>query len=223
MGEVDGVPAQRHKLNRTQAMPVGDRHHGGVAMAVAVGPGGSDEAVYFGVGQVFTRPHLGIVYPFGRPAVRLDCPNNSGWRDQRQVRFCHWFSGLFPQSVPEIGPLGTAKKATKANKYQAKCPPPVSFVAIGLFVATIGYSIGLNADIFHDVAGAEVSRATSRCRRHLSQIGATGTWAPYGCRRALGRSGRCPSEASHVRRHDDARANSATSWGSRSLGTLPEG
>ena len=36
-------------------------------------------------------------------------------------------------------------------------PPPVSFVAIGLLVATIGFSIGLDADIFRDVAGAEVS------------------------------------------------------------------
>ena len=43
MGEVDGVPAQRHQLDRTQAMPVGDQHHGGVAMAVAIGPGGFDE------------------------------------------------------------------------------------------------------------------------------------------------------------------------------------
>ena len=54
-------------------------------------------------------------------------------------------------------PLGTADKARKVNKYRAKCPPPVSFVAIGLFVATIGFSIGLDADIFRDVAGAEVS------------------------------------------------------------------
>jgi hypothetical protein len=36
-------------------------------------------------------------------------------------------------------------------------PPPVLFVAIGLFVATIGFSIGLDADIFGDVAGAVVS------------------------------------------------------------------
>jgi hypothetical protein len=48
---------------------LGDQHHGGVAMAVAIGPGSFDEAVDFGVGQVFTRPHLGIVYPFGRPAA----------------------------------------------------------------------------------------------------------------------------------------------------------
>jgi hypothetical protein len=29
--------------------------------------------------------------------------------------------------------------------------PPVSFVAIGLFVTTIGFSIGLDADFFRDV------------------------------------------------------------------------
>ena len=47
--------------------------------------------------------------PARRPARRVpvcaaggavDCPNNSGLRDQRQVRFCHWFSGLFLQAVP---------------------------------------------------------------------------------------------------------------------------
>ena len=50
---------------------------------MAVGPGGFDEAVDFGVGQVFTRPHIHIAYPFGWSAVWLDCPNNSGWHDQR--------------------------------------------------------------------------------------------------------------------------------------------
>jgi hypothetical protein len=33
IGEVDGVPPQGHQLDGTQAMPVGDQHHGGVAMA----------------------------------------------------------------------------------------------------------------------------------------------------------------------------------------------
>ena len=37
VGEVDGVPAQGHQFDRPQAMPVGEQHHGGVAMAVAVG------------------------------------------------------------------------------------------------------------------------------------------------------------------------------------------
>ncbi len=75
MGKVDGVPAQGHQLDWAQAMPVGDQHHGGVAMVVAIGAGGFDEAIDFGVGQVFTRPHLGIAYPLGRSAVRLDCPS----------------------------------------------------------------------------------------------------------------------------------------------------
>jgi hypothetical protein len=43
--------------------------------------------------------------------------------------------------------------------------PPVSFVAIGLFEATIGFSIGRDADIFRDVAGAEVSGAARALSR----------------------------------------------------------
>jgi hypothetical protein len=65
-------------------MPVGDQHHRGIAMAVAIGPGDFDEAVDLGVGQVFARPYLGIAYPFGRGAG-LHCPNNGGSRDQCQV------------------------------------------------------------------------------------------------------------------------------------------
>jgi hypothetical protein len=47
----------------------------------------------------------------------------------------------------------------------------VSFVAIGLFVATIGYSIGLDADFFRDVAGADVSGAARACRRISRKLG----------------------------------------------------
>jgi hypothetical protein len=54
-------------------------------MAVAIGPGSFDEAVNFGVGQVFARPHLGIAYALGRSVSRLYCPNNGGRGDQRQV------------------------------------------------------------------------------------------------------------------------------------------
>src|SRR4029077_20032557 len=49
--------------------------------------------------------------------------------------------------------------------------PAVSFVAIGLFVATIGFSIGRDADIFRDVAGAEVSGAARACRRTSRKLG----------------------------------------------------
>ena len=59
-------------------------HHGGVPMAVAIGPGSFDEAVNFGVGQVFARPHLGVEHPFRRTAGTY-CPNNGGGGDQRQV------------------------------------------------------------------------------------------------------------------------------------------
>ena len=55
----------------------------------------------------------------------------AGWRDQCQVRFCHWFRNFFLTSI------------------------------------------GLDADIFRDVA-AEASGAGSRLAAHLSQIGATG-------------------------------------------------
>jgi hypothetical protein len=66
-------------------MPIGDQHHGSVAMAVAIDPGGFDEPVDLGFGQVFARPHLAIAYALGRPIGRLYCPDNGGWGDQRQV------------------------------------------------------------------------------------------------------------------------------------------
>jgi len=50
-------------------------------------------------------------------------------------------------------------------------PPPVSFITIGLFVATIGFSIGLDADIFGDVAGAEVFRGGALAGAPLRKLG----------------------------------------------------
>ena len=60
VGEVDGIPAQRDQLGRPQAVPIGDQHHGGVAVAMAVLPGGSDQAIDLGVGQVLARADLGV-------------------------------------------------------------------------------------------------------------------------------------------------------------------
>jgi hypothetical protein len=51
-------------------MPVGRQHYGGVAMAVAIGPGDFDEALDFDAGQVFARPHLAIAYALRRPILR---------------------------------------------------------------------------------------------------------------------------------------------------------
>ena len=46
MGKIDGVPPQRDQLARPQPVPVGDQDPGGVAVAIAVLPGGSDQAGY---------------------------------------------------------------------------------------------------------------------------------------------------------------------------------
>ena len=60
VGKVDGIPAQRDQLARPQAVPIGDQHRGGVAVAMAVLPGSSDQPSDLGVGQVFTRADLGV-------------------------------------------------------------------------------------------------------------------------------------------------------------------
>ena len=71
MGEVDGIPAQRDELGRPQAVPIRDQHHGGVAVAMAVLPGGSDQAGDLGVGQVLARADLGVALAARRaPDVR---------------------------------------------------------------------------------------------------------------------------------------------------------
>jgi hypothetical protein len=51
--EVDGVPPQHHDLSGAQAVAIGDQHHGGVAVAVAVISGSANQPVDLGVGQIF--------------------------------------------------------------------------------------------------------------------------------------------------------------------------
>ena len=63
--------------------------------------------------------------------------------------------------------------------------PPVSFVAIGL-LATIGFSIGLDADIFRDVAGAEVSGAARACGRTSRKLGDRNATPPPAGSRSFG-------------------------------------
>src|SRR4051794_15631715 len=60
VGEVDGVPPQRDQLGRPQAVSVGDQHHGGVAVAVAVLPGGSDQAGGLAIGEVLAGAALRV-------------------------------------------------------------------------------------------------------------------------------------------------------------------
>ena len=68
MGKIDGVPPQRDQLARPQAVPVGDQHHGGVAVAMAVLAGCRDQPSDLAVGQVLARADLGVAPPLGGPA-----------------------------------------------------------------------------------------------------------------------------------------------------------
>ena len=76
--EMDGVPAQRHDLGGTQPVPVGDEHHGGVAIPVAVLAGGGDQLLDLGIGQIFPAAKLDVPAAPWR-AAPLICPINSGW------------------------------------------------------------------------------------------------------------------------------------------------
>jgi len=85
VGEVDGIPAQRHQLGRPQAVPIRDQDHGRITVAVAIPRGGGNQAGNLCVGQVLARTDLGVP-----PTARwADCPNNSGRRHHRAVRLCH--------------------------------------------------------------------------------------------------------------------------------------
>ena len=93
MGKIDGVPAQRDQLARPQAMAVGDQDHGGVAVAIAVLASCRDQPIDLGVRQVLARADLGVAAPL-RGSSLVNCPINGGRRHQRQMRFCHGFSGF---------------------------------------------------------------------------------------------------------------------------------
>ena len=120
MGEVDGVPAQRHQLGRPQAVPVGDQHHGGVAVAIAVLAGGSDQASDLAIGEVLARADLGVASPRGGSGDR-NCPNNGGWRHQRQMRICHGFSGFSSCYCPYNGPSWDTAQGEKRRFYGHNC------------------------------------------------------------------------------------------------------
>ena len=121
MGEVDRVPAQRHQLGRPQAVPIGDQHHGGVAVAMAVLPGGSDQASDLAVGEVLAGADLGIAFAARRAPAIVNCPNNGGWRHQREMRFCHDFSGLSACYCPKYEPSRDTAQGEKRRFYGHNC------------------------------------------------------------------------------------------------------
>ena len=60
MGEVDGVPPQRHQLGRPQAVPIGDQDHCRITMAVSILRGGNDQACNLRISQILARANLGV-------------------------------------------------------------------------------------------------------------------------------------------------------------------
>jgi hypothetical protein len=63
--EVDLVPAQVHKLADAQAVPIGHKDHGRVAVAVAVAFDRLSQFGDLGVSQILPGPQFGV-----RPAKR---------------------------------------------------------------------------------------------------------------------------------------------------------
>ena len=70
VGKVDGVPPQRDELARPQRVPVGDQHHGGITVAVAVPRSGIDQTSDLAIGEVLARADLSVA-PTARRALML--------------------------------------------------------------------------------------------------------------------------------------------------------
>ena len=66
--EVDLLPAHVHHFGRSEAMPVGQKHHEGVTVAVAVGLGCLDKLLDLVGGQTASDDAAQFPYAFGRRA-----------------------------------------------------------------------------------------------------------------------------------------------------------
>ena len=80
MGEVDGVPAQRDELTRSQPVPVGDQHHGGITVAERFFPASIDQAGNLAIGEVLAGPDLGVTFAARRAPAIFHGPIIGGWR-----------------------------------------------------------------------------------------------------------------------------------------------
>jgi hypothetical protein len=54
--ELDLFPAEVGQLRRPQAVPIGQKDHGGIAVSVAVALGGVDQPLHLGLGQILAGP-----------------------------------------------------------------------------------------------------------------------------------------------------------------------
>src|SRR5262249_23258046 len=113
VGKVDGVPPQRDELARPQPVPVGDQHHGGIAVAVAVLPGRGDQAIDFGVGQILARADSSVALTAGWPMG--DCPIKVVGATSARCGFVMSFEAFPCATVPNKGSYGTLHKARNAD------------------------------------------------------------------------------------------------------------
>src|SRR5262249_41607181 len=120
MGEVDGVPAQRHQLGRPQPVPVGDQDHGRITVAVTIPSGGGNQAGNLAVGEVLAGANLGVSFAARRVRAIANCPNNGGWRHQRQMRGSHDFLGGSSCYCPEYGRSPGTAQGEKRRFYKNK-------------------------------------------------------------------------------------------------------
>jgi hypothetical protein len=74
--KIDLVPPQRDQLARSQAVPVGDQDHRGVPVSVPIAPGGRDQLLDLGFGQVFAGAIVGI-----GASLRANCLFYGCWGD----------------------------------------------------------------------------------------------------------------------------------------------
>jgi hypothetical protein len=83
--EVDLVPAQIDQFRHSEAVPVGQQDHGGIAVAVSIIFGGARQALDFGIGQIFPSAQFSI-----RAAQRRgNCSIFSGRRCQFELGIRH--------------------------------------------------------------------------------------------------------------------------------------
>ena len=101
VGEVDGVPAQRDELGRPQAVPIRDQHHGGVAVAMAVLPGGSDQAGDLAIGQVLARADLGVALAARRARRSATVPITVVGATSARCGFVMIFQAFLRATVPK--------------------------------------------------------------------------------------------------------------------------
>ena len=80
VGEIDLIPTQVYELGRPPAVAEGDKDHGGIPVAPAIGLGGIDQPIDLGAGQVLPGPIDGVRFTSRRRQRFV----YDGWRQPRR-------------------------------------------------------------------------------------------------------------------------------------------